>query len=203
MNGGVSPKTWRRFIERSGGNGARLAIEVIQREGSVELAVKVVPRASRDRIVGFYGNRVKVTTSRPAQKGEANDAVVRLLAEALGVPAGVIQITCGGSSPFKTVGIRGVSAKLVRAGLEGAIKEKDPQGAERGGTLPGILRVVSKSLTLYFENLQHFCKILFQIDGYEVFRAVQVDRAFRAKGEGQDRLDRPITIVSRLNYLRC
>ncbi|KKK79180.1 hypothetical protein LCGC14_2836110, partial [marine sediment metagenome] len=39
------------------------------------IAVKAVPGASRDRVVGVLGDCLKVATSQPAEKGKANKAI--------------------------------------------------------------------------------------------------------------------------------
>jgi uncharacterized protein (TIGR00251 family) len=96
-----------------------MAIELIERNGGLVLAVKVVPGASRDRVAGEYGGGVKVTVSRPAHGGEANAAVIKLLARTLGLTAGDVQIVRGHGSPRKEVLIRGISAAVARQRLTG------------------------------------------------------------------------------------
>jgi uncharacterized protein len=87
--------------------------------GGVKISVKVVPGSSRDRIVGELGDALKIAVSKPPQGGEANRAVISLLAERLGVPARQIQIIRGQSNPRKEVTIIGVTAQTLveRLGL--------------------------------------------------------------------------------------
>ena len=49
----------------------------------VTLIVKVVPGSSRDRIVGKYGDALKVQVSAAPERGRANEAVIALIAIAL------------------------------------------------------------------------------------------------------------------------
>ncbi len=84
--------------------------------GGVEIAVKVVPGASRDRIVGPLGDDLKIQVAAPPEKGRANAAVVRLLAEALGVSENKVSVVAGPTSPRKTVRVEGVSAE--QAGIQ-------------------------------------------------------------------------------------
>ena len=58
-------------------------VSVTQVAEGAQFAIKVVPGASRDRIVGVLGSALKVAVSKPPQGGAANRAVVELLAEAL------------------------------------------------------------------------------------------------------------------------
>jgi uncharacterized protein (TIGR00251 family) len=90
------------------------------RDGGVTFAVKVVPGSSRDRIVGALGEALKVAVSKPPQGGAANDAVVRLLAGALGVAPARVRIARGHGSPRKEVFVAGMSAGEVSARLSRA-----------------------------------------------------------------------------------
>ncbi len=82
------------------------------------IRVKVTPRSSKNQVAGkekdFY--RVKVT-SAPVE-GKANDALIALLAEKLGVPKRSIEITGGKTSRTKTVRVHGVSEAAARQALE-------------------------------------------------------------------------------------
>jgi len=85
-------------------------------DGAV-LAVKVVPGASRERIVGPLGDRLKLAVRKPPEKGEANRAVCALLAAALGLRPGDVQVLRGASRPEKAVLARGLSAEETRRRL--------------------------------------------------------------------------------------
>jgi uncharacterized protein len=76
---------------------------------SAELAVRVTPRAEADR-VGPYDNGVlRVRVARPPVDGEANQAVARLLARALGVPPSSLTLVAGARSRSKRFRLDGVS----------------------------------------------------------------------------------------------
>ena len=85
--------------------------------GGAVIAVKVVPGASRDRIVGVLGEALKIATSVAAEKGRANAAVAESLADALGVRKGDVQLIAGHGSPRKEFRVAGMSADAVRAAL--------------------------------------------------------------------------------------
>jgi uncharacterized protein (TIGR00251 family) len=87
--------------------------------GGVRISLKVVPGASRDRIVGALGDALKIAVSKPPADGAANKAVVKLLAAALDVPEANVQIIRGHASPRKEVLITNVSVEVVRNRIGG------------------------------------------------------------------------------------
>jgi len=71
----------------------------------VRLQLKVIPSSSRDAIVGWLGQALKVKVTAPPEKGRANKAVEELLANALGLPAASVSIVAGQSSSTKVIEI--------------------------------------------------------------------------------------------------
>lgn len=90
-------------------------------ESGVFLQLKVVPGASRENVAGWLGDVLKVRVRAPAERGKANAAVERLVAEALGVALNAVRITAGRTSPRKTLEISGLSLAEIHAKLS-----KDP-----------------------------------------------------------------------------
>jgi uncharacterized protein (TIGR00251 family) len=86
-------------------------------EPSVELPVRVRPRARGDEIAGMRDGRLLVRVSAPPVDGRANLAVCRLIAERLGVGRRSVTIARGESSRDKVVLVRGVSAAEVERAL--------------------------------------------------------------------------------------
>ena len=68
-------------------------------------AIRVRPGASRTRVGGTYGDALVVAVQEPAVDGRANDAVIRALAEALGVRRSDVEIVHGHTARTKTVRI--------------------------------------------------------------------------------------------------
>ena len=83
----------------------------------MRLVVKVTPGASRDAVVGWLGDAVKVAVREPAERGRANAAVERVLAAALDVPAASVRIAAGGASPRKVVVVDGLETGEVHRRL--------------------------------------------------------------------------------------
>jgi uncharacterized protein (TIGR00251 family) len=84
----------------------------------VTLNVKVVPGSSRNRIAGRYGDGIRVQVSAPPEKGRANEAVIQVLAAALGVPARQIELASGQTQPRKSFRIATLDAPTLAARLQ-------------------------------------------------------------------------------------
>jgi len=69
------------------------------------LDLHVQPRASRDRIVGEHGERIKVTITAPPVDGRANTHLRRFLAKAFGVPPSRVEVVAGQSGRDKRIAI--------------------------------------------------------------------------------------------------
>ncbi len=84
---------------------------------SARLRLRVSPGASRSEVVGRYREGWKVRVAAPAERGRANEALLRLLAEALGVPKSSLRIVRGQRSREKLVAVDGLEAAEVRRRL--------------------------------------------------------------------------------------
>lgn len=73
----------------------------------VLVPVKVVPGASRSRVAGVLGHRVKLNVAAAAEGGAANRAACELLAQAIGVPQRAVTLHSGASDPRKTMAVEG------------------------------------------------------------------------------------------------
>ena len=93
-------------------------LELKSTKGDVLFRLKVVPGASRSRIVGDLGGALKVAVSAKPEKGKANKAVVGLLANALGIKPAAIRIESGAASHFKCCRVTGMQIEQVRRRLE-------------------------------------------------------------------------------------
>ena len=89
-------------------------IAIEQGAGLVRFDVRVVPRASRDAIVGEHDGALKIALTAPPVEGAANAALIAFLAKALGVAKRAVTIASGEASRQKRVQIEGVTATDVR-----------------------------------------------------------------------------------------
>ena len=86
--------------------------------GGVALAVRLTPKGGRDAIDGVErladGRSVlKARVKAPPSEGEANEALVRLIAKAVGVPPRDVALSSGATSRIKRLTIAGDAMTLV------------------------------------------------------------------------------------------
>jgi uncharacterized protein (TIGR00251 family) len=79
--------------------------------------VRVVPRAKCNQVAGVEGNALKVRLTAPPVEGKANEALVRFLADALGVRRGDVSIVAGERARQKVIRVEGLTTAQVRARL--------------------------------------------------------------------------------------
>ena len=92
-------------------------LEIRETADSVILPLKVVPGSSRDMISGVLGGRLKIKTSAPPEKGEANKRVIAIISNALNIPGGQISICSGNTHPVKDLDIKGITVTGLKQNL--------------------------------------------------------------------------------------
>lgn len=90
------------------------------RPDGVDLFVRLTPKAARDAFDGVETaadgrTYLKARVRAVPEKGAANQALERLAAKALGVPAGSVSVIAGGTSRLKTLRILGDPEALAKA----------------------------------------------------------------------------------------
>ena len=86
------------------------------RPDGIALAVRLTPRASRDGIDGLKdgpnGPYVQARVRAVPEDGRANNALVELVADEIGVPESTVEVTSGHTARLKSVCIKGDAAAL-------------------------------------------------------------------------------------------
>jgi len=78
------------------------------------LAVRVTPRASKNEIVEVLSDgTVKVHLTAPPVEGKANEALVKFLAEVLGVSASRIEVVAGANGRDKLISVLEMDSATV------------------------------------------------------------------------------------------
>jgi uncharacterized protein len=76
---------------------------------TITLAVRVTPRAKRNMVTKAADGSIKVYVTAPPEDGRANEAVVLLIAEWLGVKRRQIEIVSGAANRNKVLRIAAAS----------------------------------------------------------------------------------------------
>ena len=84
------------------------------------LKLRVSPGARRPGFAGRHGDAWKVRVAEPPEDGRANEAVLRLLAEALDVPRARLTLVSGQTSRDKIVMLDGLEQAQTERLLESA-----------------------------------------------------------------------------------
>lgn len=92
------------------------------------IQLRVSPGAARSAVVGRHGDGWKVRVAAAPEAGKANEAVVRLLADVLRLPAAGLSIVSGHASRDKMVSLSGLDRDEIERRLTQA------SGAGKDGT---------------------------------------------------------------------
>ena len=79
-------------------------------EGATRLQLRVSPGSRSGRIVGRHGDGWKVSVQAPPEDGRANEAVLRLLADTLGLARRDVELVSGRTRRDKVVALTGIAA---------------------------------------------------------------------------------------------
>jgi uncharacterized protein YggU (UPF0235/DUF167 family) len=81
----------------------------------VRFAVRLTPRAAVDRVDGVVDGVLRARVGAPAVEGAANNALIRLIAEELGVARSDVRIVAGATSRQKLVVVDGADPEAIVA----------------------------------------------------------------------------------------
>ena len=105
-----------------------LSAAVREVPGGIELSVFCQPKAARSALIGMHGGALKAKVKAPPVEGKANQALLDLLAGALGVPRGRLTLVSGEQSRNKRVRVEGVDATTALGAIMAALA---PLSADR------------------------------------------------------------------------
>ncbi|MCX7958950.1 MAG: DUF167 domain-containing protein [Deltaproteobacteria bacterium] len=95
------------------------------------LRVILHPRASKNGIVGFYRDMLKVQVTAPPVDDSANDMLVELLSDFLKIPKTKIKIMVGKTSRQKILKIDSDKFEKIKAQLESIVSPDKGKGSIR------------------------------------------------------------------------
>jgi uncharacterized protein (TIGR00251 family) len=85
------------------------------------IRVHVIPNAKLDKVMGEHGDAIKIKLRARAIEGQANNALLRFLAEKLRIPQRAIVLEHGEKSRDKVIRIDALNEKDIRGGLLDAV----------------------------------------------------------------------------------
>jgi len=85
---------------------------------SCTIKVRVQPKSSRNQVGGFQDGTLRVRVTAAPTEGQANAAVIALLAKTLGVSKSRLEIIRGYSSRDKVVSVDTLTEQEVRRKIE-------------------------------------------------------------------------------------
>jgi uncharacterized protein (TIGR00251 family) len=94
-----------------------MMVDLRQRGEAVTFGVRLVPRASHNKIAGIQDGAVRIRLTAPPVEGAANEALIGFLSTVLRVAKRDIELISGQTARNKTVSVSGLSAEEVEARL--------------------------------------------------------------------------------------
>ena len=82
---------------------------------SVRFAVRLTPRSAVERVEGVVDGVLEIRVMAPAVDGAANSALLRVLADDLGIARSDLQIVAGATSRQKLVVVDGLDPDAIVA----------------------------------------------------------------------------------------
>ena len=79
------------------------------------LTLHIQPGAKKTDIAGLHGDALKIRLAAPPVDGKANDALVRFVAERLGLPRSAVTLKSGQTSRHKVLEVVGATPAAVAA----------------------------------------------------------------------------------------
>ena len=98
--------------------------------GGIEMRVRLTPKSARDAVEGVAvaadgRAHLKARVRAVPEKGKANQALIRLMATTLGVPAGDVRLAAGDTARLKTLRVAGEPAE-IEARLQQVVLKSEP-----------------------------------------------------------------------------
>jgi uncharacterized protein (TIGR00251 family) len=97
-------------------------LKTTEKAGGVEFEVLARPKAAGNEVAGVHDGALRVAVTAPPEKGKANAAILRLLAEILDVSLSSIRIVAGETSRRKRVYAEGISEGELLIRVESALR---------------------------------------------------------------------------------
>lgn len=98
-------------------------IALTETSGGILLAVKARPGSKKNGVVGMHDGALRVAVNAAPEKGKANDAICKVLAETLQIKRQDLELVRGSTSSEKTFRVTGLTIQSLRERLEKILKD--------------------------------------------------------------------------------
>ena len=98
-----------------------MTIQISDHAEGFVVRVRAHPGARRNGVVGAQSGALKVAVTAPPDKGRANDSIVLVLADSLGLKRSQVELIGGATSRAKKFLVRDVTAEVLRKKLQGLL----------------------------------------------------------------------------------
>ena len=78
-------------------------LDIREKPAGIQFKIRVQPRSSQNRVVGLYGDALKIKLTSPPVDGAANKMCIAYLAKRLGKPKSSLEIVSGHTSRTKLI----------------------------------------------------------------------------------------------------
>jgi hypothetical protein len=82
-------------------------------DGRITLTLHIQPGAKKTEFAGLHGDALKIRLAAPPVDGKANEALIRFIAETLGLTKSNVDLKSGQTSRRKVLEIHGATPEAV------------------------------------------------------------------------------------------
>lgn len=88
------------------------------------LTIKIIPKASKNKIVGWENDILKIRIQAVPEKGEANNELIAFLSKILEIPKSHLALVSGKTSRQKKLKFEGISSEVILAKIQASLCER-------------------------------------------------------------------------------
>ena len=100
-----------------------MTVQLQETTAGIVLPVKAQPGARRNGVVGEHAGSLKVAVTQAPEKGQANEAIIEVLADLLELKRNQLRLVSGATSSQKRFLVTGVSLDELQQRIERLLSE--------------------------------------------------------------------------------
>ena len=82
-------------------------------DGRITLTLHIQPGAKKTEFAGLHGDALKIRLAAPPVDGKANEALIKFMAETLGLTKSAVSLKSGQTSRRKVLEVQGATTEAV------------------------------------------------------------------------------------------